>query len=111
MLQTRCPFRPNYMVDAVPRCSAAQRTASRRPFGTSTASQMIRLDARHIENRNGKPCQVLPVLSMIAWITFGPTIDDARFVNPNKPKNCTPQGSPPRSEVACAIAICGLHAP
>jgi hypothetical protein len=29
----------------------------------------------------------LPDLLMIAWITFGPIIDDARFDSPNKPKN------------------------
>jgi hypothetical protein len=77
----------------VPRCSAAQRSASFRPLGTSTANQMTRPDARHIPKRNGKPFQMLPVLSMITWITFGPMTDDARFVNPNRAKNCTPLSS------------------
>lgn len=58
-------FRPNYMMDAVLRCSVAQRSASRRPLGTSTANQMIRADAKHIANRNRKPCQVFPAPSMI----------------------------------------------
>ena len=48
---------------------------------------MIRLAAVHIANRNGKPFQLLPVSSMIAWMTFGPIIDDARFERPNSPKN------------------------
>lgn len=58
-------FRPNYMIDDVSFCSAAQRSPSRLPLGTSTADQMIRADAKHIANRNGKPCQVFPVPSMI----------------------------------------------
>jgi hypothetical protein len=29
-----------------------------------------------IANMKVKPCHVFPVLSMIAWITFGPMIDD-----------------------------------
>lgn len=63
-------------------------------------NQMTRVGARQVANRNAKPCQMLPVLSMIAWITFGPTMDDARFVNPNKPKNydSPPKKSPARGE-------------
>jgi hypothetical protein len=72
---------------AIPRCSAAQRSASLRPLGTSTVTQMTRDGTRHVANRNAKPCQIFPVLSIIACTTFGPTMDDARFVNPNKPKN------------------------
>jgi hypothetical protein len=26
---------------------------------------------------------------MIAWITFGPIMDDARFDSPKSPKNCS----------------------
>jgi hypothetical protein len=81
-------FQSELIPCTIPRCSAAHRSASRRPLGTSTANQMIRLDARHMANRNGKPCQVFPVLLMTAWMTFGPIIDEVRLVNPNKPKNC-----------------------
>lgn len=76
------------MAVAAPRFSTAQRSASRRPLCKSTTNQIIRLDARHTANRKEKPCQVLPVLSMIAWITFGPTMDDARLTIPKRPKNC-----------------------
>jgi len=72
---------------AVPRRSAAHRTAARRPFGTSTANQITRLAQVHRKNKNGKPSQLLPVLLMIIWITFGPIIDDAVFDSPNRPKN------------------------
>jgi hypothetical protein len=76
-----------YIALAVPRCSAAHRTAARRPFCTSTVNQISRLAARQIANKNGKPSQLLPDLLMITWITFGPIMDDARLDNPNNPKN------------------------
>jgi hypothetical protein len=37
--------------------------------------------------RNGNPIQVFPVLSIMAWITLGPTIEEARFERPKRPKN------------------------
>lgn len=52
------------------------------------AKEVIRLEAGHIANRNEKPCQVLSVLSMIAWIVFGSvailfmTCKDSRLVIP-----------------------------
>jgi len=95
-------FPSKYTLHAVPRCFAAQRSASCWPFCTSTANQMIRVEAKQIENSNGNPCQVLPVLSMIARITFGPTIEDARFVSPNWPKNMK---SNPGGE-SSAITVC-----
>ena len=66
----------------VPRCSAAHRTAARRPFGTSTANQITRLAQVQRRNKNGKPSQLFPDLLMIAWITFGPIIDEAVFDSP-----------------------------
>jgi hypothetical protein len=48
---------------------------------------MSRLAEKQSANKKGKPSQLLPDLLMIAWITFGPIIDEARFDNPNKPKN------------------------
>ena len=51
-------------------------------------NQMTMLAAVQSAKRNGKPFQLSPVRSMIAWITFGPIIDDARFDRPNRPKNC-----------------------
>lgn len=70
-----------------PRCSAAHRTAARRPFGTSTPNQMTRLAEVQRMNKNGKPSQLLPDLLMIAWIMFGPIIDDEVFDSPNRLKN------------------------
>ena len=67
---------------AVPRCSAAHPTAARRPFGTSTANQITRLAQEQRINKNGKPSQLFPDLLMIAWITFGPIIDDEVFDSP-----------------------------
>lgn len=67
---------------AVPRCSAAHLTAARRPFGTSTANQITRLAQVQRRNKNGKPSQLFPDLLMIAWITFGPIIDDEVFDSP-----------------------------
>lgn len=69
-------------VAAVPRCSAAHRTAACRPFGTSTANQITRLAQAQRRNKNGKPSQLFPDLLMITWITFGPIIDDAVFDSP-----------------------------
>jgi len=66
----------------VPRCSTAHRTAARRPFGTSTANQITRLAQVQRRNKNGKPSQLFPDLLMIAWITFGPIIDDEVFDSP-----------------------------
>ena len=98
-------FRPNHMIDAVLRCSAAQRSASRRPLGTPTANEVIRADAKHIANRNRKPCQVFPAPSMITWIAFGPTIDDARDLSIQTSQrtalNAFPQ--PRASDGACTI--------
>ena len=51
-------------------------------------NQITILAAVHSAKRKGKPFQLSPVWSMIAWITFGPIIDDARFDSPNSPKNC-----------------------
>lgn len=78
---------------AVSRCSAAHRTAARRPFGTSTANHITRLAEVQRRNKNGKPSQLLPDLLMIAWITFGPIIDDDVFDSPNRLKNCIPPQS------------------
>ena len=50
-----------YTAYSVPRFSAAQRTPSCRPFGTSTTDQTTRLDARLSANKNGKLSQVFPV--------------------------------------------------
>lgn len=44
--------------------------------------------AVHSANKNGKPFQLLPELSMIACTTFGPIKLEARFDSPNRPKNC-----------------------
>jgi hypothetical protein len=49
---------------------AALRIHSTFSLGTSTVNQMTRDGARHVANRNAKPCHVL---WMIAWTTFGPT--------------------------------------
>jgi len=73
----------------VPRRSAAHRTAARRPFCTSTANQITRLAQVQRINKNGKPSQLFPDLLMIAWITFGPIIDDAVFDSPYRLKNLT----------------------
>ena len=51
------------------RCTAAHLTASRLPLATSTPNHMTRDAAVHIPNKNGKPCQLSCVLSMIAWTT------------------------------------------
>ena len=56
---------------------------------------MIRLAAVQIAKRKGKPFQLLPVSSMIAWMTFGPIIEDARFERPNRPKNCASRNQRP----------------
>ena len=48
---------------------------------------MMMLAAAHIAKRKGKPFQLLPVLSMMAWMTLGPIIEDARLDNPKSPKN------------------------
>lgn len=50
-------------------------------------NQITMLAAKHSAKRNGKPFQLSPVLSMIACMTLGPIIEDARFDSPNKPKN------------------------
>lgn len=78
-----------YKVQVVqPRCDAAHLTASRLPFSTSTPNHMTSSEAVQIANKNGNPCQLFCVLSMIAWTTYGPIMDEARFARLNRPKNC-----------------------
>jgi hypothetical protein len=79
----------------------------------SMANQMTRLDARHIAKQErealpGIACFVDDI-SMIACITFGPMIDDARFVNPKSPKNCTPLCQ--RNDMKARSKFEVLHAP
>jgi hypothetical protein len=59
------------------RCAAAHLTASRLPLAASTPNHITNDVAVHIPNKN--PCQLSCVLSMIAWATYGPTMDDARL--------------------------------
>ena len=54
-------------------------------------NQMTMLAAVQRAKRKGNPFQLSPVLSMMAWMTLGPIMDDARFDSPNKPKNCETQ--------------------
>lgn len=75
-----------------PRCPAAHLTASRLPFATSTPNHITRDAVVQSPNKNGNPCQLSCVLSMIAWTTYGPTMDEARLERPNKPKNCACTG-------------------
>src|SRR5438128_662896 len=65
-----------------PLCSDAHLIASRLPCLTLIPNQMASDAVVHNANKKGKPCQLLPVLLMIAWITFGPTMDEARFESP-----------------------------
>ena len=67
---------------------SAQATASLLPFSTSTQNQMTSEAQKHNAKRKGKPIQLLPDLSMIAWMTLGPIMDEARFESPKRPKNC-----------------------
>lgn len=53
-------------------------------------NQMTTLADAQSAKRNGKPFQLSPDLSIIAWITFGPIMEDARFDSPKRPKNCRP---------------------
>ena len=71
-----------------PRCAAAHLTACLLPFSTSTPNQITNDAAVQIANRNGNPCQLFCVLSMIAWTTYGPIIEEARLERPKRPKNC-----------------------
>ena len=48
-------------------CASAKRTASRRPFSTSTPNQMMSDAAKHNAKRNGKPFQLLPMCSVNNW--------------------------------------------
>jgi hypothetical protein len=73
---------------------------------------MTRPDARHEAKRKVKPCQVSPVLPIIAWTTFGPMIDDARFVIPKRLKNCIDSLESQRGNAYVTVtAICGQHVP
>lgn len=67
--------------------SFAHATASRRPLWISTPNQITRDAAVQRANKNGNPIQLFPLLLMIACITFGPIIEDARFDKPKRPKN------------------------
>ena len=49
---------------------------------------MISEAAVQIANRNGNPIQLFPVLLMMAWMTLGPIMEEARLERPNSPKNC-----------------------
>ena len=59
---------------------------------------MMMLAAAHIAKRKGKPFQLLPVLSMMAWMTLGPIIEDARLDSPKSPKNWASIRNPERAE-------------
>jgi hypothetical protein len=48
---------------------------------------MTMLAEKHSAKRNGKPFQLFPEWSMIAWITFGPIMEEARLDRPKRPKN------------------------
>lgn len=94
-------------VCAYARFLSAQITAARRPFVTSTPdkkgcvrrhsfwkwktlflpNQITRLAETQRAKRKGNPFQLSPVLSMIAWMTLGPIIDEARLERPKRPKN------------------------
>ena len=49
---------------------------------------MVSEAAVQIANRNGNPIQLFPVLLMMAWMTLGPIMEEARLERPNSPKNC-----------------------
>ena len=67
--------------------SMAHLTASLLPLCTSTPNQIVRLAAAQITKIKGNPFQLLPLLSIIAWTTFGPITLEARFESPKSPKN------------------------
>src|SRR6266508_1262571 len=67
--------------------SSAQAIASLLPFSTSIANQITREAKRQSTNKKGKPCQLLPVWSIIDWITFGAIVEAARFESPKRLKN------------------------
>jgi hypothetical protein len=67
---------------------SAHATASLLPFSTSTQNQMTSEAQKHNAKRKGNPIQLLPDLSMMACMTMGPIMEDARFESPKRPKNC-----------------------
>lgn len=70
------------------RIPSAHAIASFLPFSISIKNQITNDAAKHSAKRKGKPIQLLPDLSIIAWMTFGPIIEDARLESPKSPKNC-----------------------
>jgi len=67
--------------------SSAQAAAPLRPFGTSTKNHITSVAERQTENRNEKPIQLLPVLSIRAMRMMGKIMDDALLQTPRRPKN------------------------
>lgn len=70
------------------RTSSAHAIASRRPFVTSMPNHITNEAQLHKANRKGNPIQLFPDLSIIACMTLGPIMEEARLESPKRPKNC-----------------------